>query len=359
MKRTLAAIFLVLLLGGGLALWWFMRDTPEKVLRDGFTALLNLKTAKSFSLDTSWTDISGRTTTGFDYTGEIDLKSWIRPRALGAIRLGAATAEGQNQTGDMVVESDAIALRPRSVSQELRSYAESLSKDPTGETFLVVSRDAFLEDRGYVKAISKGTMADLRREAAFLIPTLIPVGGLVQGTEAGHPSVKAVFRIDRKAITPVLISLVKAWMGDNPTPEEYGWVEDASAALASGRFEMTLDKTTRLPLRLKGTFSRLDASGKELTRISFDMELAGHDQKVNIGIPEKAKDVTETVVLKSQPRASLPQAKLRALPAAATSTEALKRGEISTSTGKMIDEKGTDLFDRYYEEMLRKKNQQY
>jgi len=359
MKRTIAAIFLVLVLGGGFGLWWFLRDTPEKVLRDGFSSLISLKTAKTCSLDVSWTDIAARTTTGFSYSGQIDLKSWTRPRALGAIRIGAGAAEGQNQTGDIVIETDAVALRPRSVSPELRAYAESLSKDPSGETFLVLGRDAVLDDKGFAKAVSNAPGEDLKREAAFVVPALAPIGKLVQGSEAGRPTVTAAFRVDRKSITPVLLALVKVWMGDNLTPDEYGWVETVSPSLSSGNFELTLDKATRLPLRLKGTFGQIDASGVETRKISFKLALEGHNQKVSIGIPDKSKDVTETTILKKQTRAALPQARLRVLPGNATGTGAMKPGAAPTSTGKMIDEKETDLFDKYYEEMVRKKNQQY
>jgi hypothetical protein len=359
MKRIVAAIFALSVLGGIFGLWWFLHDTPEKVLRDGFIAMLKLKTAKSLALDISWTDVVTRTTTGFAYAGQADLKSWTRPRALGILRLGAATAQGQNQTGDIIVESSALALRPRSVRQELRTYYEKLSNDPTDTVFLVIDRDTFLGNRGFAKAVSDGDTENLKRQASFIIPALVPIGGLTEGTEAGRPSVTASFRIDRKSIQAVLIELIKAWMKDNPTPEEYGWADMASVNLATGRFELTLDKTTRLPLTLKGTFSQLDETGKETRKISFTLAFDGHNQKVDIGIPEKSKDVTQTIIQKVQSRSFLPQAKLRALPGAATTTGAAKHGAISTSTGKMINEKETDLFEKYYEEMMKKKNQLY
>lgn len=359
MKRIWAAIFLALLIGGGFALWWFLRDTPEKALRDGFAALLGLKTAKSLNLEVSWTDPASRTTTGFGFSGQVDLKSWTRPRALGVLRVGASSAGGQNQTGDIVIESDSLALRPRSVSPELRRYAQSLSNDPSDETFLVVGRDAFLNEKGFPKAIANGENEALKRDAVFVIPALVPVSGLVRGMDEGRQTVKSTFRVDKKSIEPVLLTLVRSWMGDNPTPEEYGWAATAAASLASGRFELTLDAATRQPLFLRGEFDQLDETGKGIRKIAFSLGLSGHGQKVNIGIPEKSKDVTSAAVLKAQQRATLPQAKLRTLPGGATGTNFGAKNTVSTSTGKMINEKETDLFEIYYEEMLRKKNQQY
>jgi hypothetical protein len=355
MKRILSAIFLVLILGGSVWLWWFLRDTPEKALRNGILGMINLKTAKNLELDLSWTDLERRTTTGFGYAGQADLKSWTRPRALGVIRLGAASAETENMAGDLVVEDVALALRPRSVSSAWRAYAESLSKDATGGTFLVIDRDAFLEWFKFDKAISNAAQEKLKLEAAFFIPTLIPTSGLKASESGSKQTISVSFRVDRVSIEPVLLALVKAWMSDNPTPDEYRWAEAAAASLASGEFELTIDGRTRKPLNIKGTFSQVDAGGKKTRAVSFALSLDGHDQKVEIGIPEQSREVTQETVKREQPKGVLPQAQLRTLPGSATGTGGFKPYDIPTSTGKMIDERETDLFDKYYEEMLRKK----
>lgn len=359
MKRFWAIFFGIIFVGGGFALWWFLRDTPEKALRDGIQGLIGLKTAKLFSLDAARSDMAARTTTGFSLLGQLDLKNPVRPRFLGTLRVGAASTQGQNQTGDLVIEDVALAVRPRSVGPELRATAEKLSGDPTGETFLVMGRDPFLEDNGFAKAISSAEAASLRQEAASILPSLVPLGKLAYGSEDGRPTIIVTFRIDGKSAKPVLLSLIKTWMGDNPTPDEYGWAEAMAADLATGSFELVLDKATRLPKRLSGKLSGLDDRGVEASRYSFTLGIEGYGQKVNIGIPEKAKDISSDVgQAGKQLKGSLPQGKLRSLPQTATGTDALKRTAVTTSTGKMIDETETDLFGKYYEEMLRKKHQQ-
>lgn len=355
MKRILIAFFLAIAVGGSILLWWFLRDTPEKALRDGVLGLINLKTAKSFSLEMNWTDLVQRTTTGFSYAGQADVKSWTRPRALGVVRIGAASVETENMTGDLVIEDVTVALRPRSVTPALRSYSESLSKDASGETFLVIDRDALIQWAKFDKAISNAAQDKLKSESAFVIPTLIPTSELKRAKAGSREIISVDFRFDQKSIEPVLLALVKAWMSDNPTPDEYRWAENAAASLAAGQFELTIDKRTRLPLVLKGSFSQLDQAGKGIMKISFNLTLDGHDQKVTIGIPEQNREVTGETVKKEQPRGVLPQAQFRTLPGNATGTGGLGAYDIPTSTGKMIDEKETDLFDKYYEEMLRKK----
>ncbi len=356
MKRALLIFLAILAIGGVLALWWYLRDTPEKVLRDGMTAIVTAKTAKTFNLDVSWTDYRTRQTSGFSSYSQIDLKDLAKPRSLGVLRLSASDVKGQEQTGDLILEKDAIAMRPRSVKAEWRQLAQELTQDPLGDTFMLVNRDMFLSQQGYEEALARGASEAIRKALSFAVPVFVAAGDITPGTSDGLETLAVPFRADKNSIKPFILSFITAWNSDNPTPKEIAWADSVTEMLAAGKYRIVIAKITREPVEISGEIPQYDAQGHEIKHIKFTLAIGGLNQKVNIGIPEKAKDVTNQTVAKQKLQA-LPQAKLKPLPTGTSTVDGAKAGQVSTSTPKLINERETDLFNKYYEDMQRKKRQ--
>lgn len=356
MKRALLIFLAILAIGGVLALWWFLRDTPDKVLRDGLTALVTAKSARTSNLDVSWTDFRTRQTSGFSSYSQIDLKDLAKPRSLGVLRLAASDVQSQDQTGDLILEKDVIALRPRSVKTEWRQLAQDLTKDPLGDTFLVINRDLFLSQQGYEEALARGGSDAIRKALSFAVPVFVATGKISSGVSEGQETLAVPFKAEKNSIKPFILSFIAAWNNDNPTPKEIAWTDMVTDMLAAGKFRIVITKATRQPLEISGEIPQSDAQGHEIRRIKFTLEIGGLNQKVNIGIPDNAKDVTNQTVAKQRLQA-LPQAKLKPLPSNTSTVDGAKAGRISTSTPKLINERETDLFNKYYEDLLRKKRQ--
>lgn len=362
MKRAWLVLFLaVVLVCGGLA-WWFFRDTPEKVIRDGFGRLIAAKTLKSAIVDVAWTDPTTRVTTGFAFAGQADTKDLTRPRALGVLGLAEGVLGQEEQTTDVVLEQDRIALRPRSVSADFRDLYERLVEDPQGKRFAVISRDPFLNRFNHGSFISHGQSVDIRANLPAFIQVVRVSGEWKKSGLPGNRIVTVPFRIDEASVKPFLISLVRTWNNDNPTPDDLAWVERTSAGLARGSFSITINRDTRAPKVIEGQWPLVDDRGAEVLRLRVRFETSGLDMPVAIGIPEEFKDVTEQTV-KTKTGTSLPVSGSRTLPssgsASGTQTGATGTtpfGGIDTTPIRLINENDTDLFHKYLEELKSKKS---
>lgn len=345
------------------ALAWILRDTPEKALQDGLRNLLAAKTVKQAVLEVAWTDPATRVTTGFGAAGQIDLKDLTRPRALGVIRASQGFQGPEEQTADIVIEADRFALRPRSVSLDVRKRYESLVKDPQGIAFAILQRDPYLDGNGLSFLVAHGKTEDLRTALASF-PSVVRVSGpWTTATEDGRRLATVPFTVQGDAMQPFLSSLVQTWVGDTPTPEEIRWMYRETADLSHGAFSLTIDRSSRLPVRLQGEWPVLDDGGKEILRIRAGLDLDGLNQPVSIAIPASAVDVTDTVMKPRVSNATLPSAPLKPLPEARFATGAAygiesgayATGTFSTTTRQFINEKETDLFHIYVEELQRSK----
>lgn len=360
MKRFLLSFFLVLVFAGGFAVWWLLRDTPEKVLHDGMAGLIGMRTAAVWNLDVGWRGVQSNATTGFTLVSQADVSDLTHPRLLGGLRIGAVgTAQQEDQTGDIVLEKNAVAVRPRSVNADWQAMAERLSGGSTGTLFLAVNRDAFLRSVGYGEAITKGNGPDVRAALQAVFPVVVPSGS-VTVTMSGLRTFKSVpFRLDRQSVKAFIISLVRAWVDGDPTPDEYAWVDRATSGIGGGAFVMTIDAATRKPVRLSGAFDAMNDADAPTGHVTFTLDLDGIDQPVGIGIPGEVRDVTAQTVMHST-TFTLPSSGNRAEPfaAAATGTGISATGSPDfVHIGNVINEKDIDLFTKYSEELRNKKKQ--
>lgn len=362
MKRRFLVSLAFLACAAIAALAWVLRDTPEKALRDGLQNLLAAKTVQRAVFEVAWTDPATRVTTGFGAAGQLDLKDLSRPRALGVIRASRGFLGPEEQTADIVIEEDRIALRPRSVSPDARKRYESLVKDPQGNAFAILQRDPYLDGNRLSILIAHGKSADIRAALAAFPSVARVAGPWTKESESGRRFVTVPFTVGRDAVEPFIASLVKTWVGDNPTPDEIRWIGRESADLSRGTFSITVDRASRLPVRVQGEWPVLDDDGKEILRIRAGFDLDGLNRPVTIAIPASSVDVTNTV-LKPRAAATLPTAPLKSLPEAAFATGAAfgiepgasATGTFATTTRQFINEKETDLFHKYLEELQRSK----
>jgi hypothetical protein len=356
MRRVLLVIAAFLCIGGIILAWWFLRDTPEKVLRDGFGKLLNAKTAASVIAEIAWTDPNTRVTTGFGAAGQLDVKDLGRPRALGVIRL--AEREGRiEETADVIIELDRFAIRPRSVTPESRARYQDLVGDPEGVQFAVIARDPFLNGNNWSQAIAQGETETIRSTVKSF-PSVIAVAGPWK-REIDRISVP--FRIDGEALKPFLSATLQAWANDSPTPQDLVWMNRVATGLARGQFSLTINRQTREPMTLQGEWSDLNEKGEEMLRYRIRFDISGLNRSVNIAIPENAKDITDKLVV---PKATggLRPATLRTLPSATTGTgvsaglEWNASGTYDLTPGNVVNEDDVDLFHKYLEDLKRQKS---
>lgn len=360
MKRFLLSFFLVLVFAGGFAAWWFLRDTPDKVLHDGMAGLIGLQTAAIWNLDVGWRGVQSNATTGFTLVSQADLSDLTHPRLLGGLRIGAVgTAQQEDQTGDIVLEKNAVAVRPRSVNADWQALAQRLSGTATGTIFLAVNRDAFLRSVGYGEAIAKGNGADVRSALSSVYPVVVP-SGAVTVTASGLRTFKSVpFRLDKQSVKAFVISLVRAWANADPSADEYAWVDRVTSGIQGGTYVMTIDAATRKPVRVSGAFDAMDDAGAPTGHVTFTLDLDGIGQPVGIGIPGEVKDVTAQTVMHST-TFTLPSSGNRAEPfaGAASGTGISATGSPDfVHIGNVINEKDIDLFSKYSEELRNKKKQ--
>jgi hypothetical protein len=127
-----------------------------------------------------------------------------------------------------------------------------------------------------------------------------------------------------------------------------------------------MDRRTHIPSSLEGEWPVLDDAGKELRRVRIRFLIDGFDGRVSIGIPEDAKDVAKDVVgIKAAGSSALPSAPLKPLPSAAFASGSAygmesgvyATGTYSTTSKQFIDEKETDLYNKYMEELKRSQGQ--
>jgi len=359
MRRFLAACSLVVLIIGGFVLWWYSRDTPAKVLRDGFGQLIEMKSAKQVTADISSTNPVTHVTTGFTSVSEVNVADLTHPQSLGILRIGARSSSEQDQTIDLVIDKLQAALRPRSVTSQYRSLYQQLSGDATGTTFLAVNRDAYLKANGYTEAIAKGKTADVRAALQYLLPIIVP--GNVLTYSADKSQVSATFRFDRRTLQPFLIVLVHAWTGDNPTIDEYAWIDRATEDLARGQFMLTINRKTRVPLSLVGNFDLVDDAQRSYATTHVAFQLSGINEPVSISIPQISKDVTAQVT-KPENSTTLPTSGERSasstsfFAASGTSVGDITGGVYVTSVGNVVPETQIDLFQKYSDELRKNKN---
>lgn len=359
MKRAGLVIFCIILAGGVFFLWWFLRDTPEKALAEGLKNLFAAKTVQSAVIDITWSDPATRVTTGIDLAGQIDLKDLTRPRVLGVVRASEGFLGPDEQTADMVLEADRIALRPRSVPQDVRQRYEALTGDAQDKTFAIIRRDPYLDGHGLSDLIAHKPSDDIRALLPSFAETVRVAGPWTKETVGGRQVVTVPFTVDPAAFRPFLVSFVKTWVGDNPTPDELRWIDGLVSDLSRGTFALTVDRSSRLPERLQAEWPLLDADGKETVHVVASILMDGVDKPVAIAIPDGSKDVTDLVLTPRTTTATLPSAALKPLPVSAFASGTIPgmeegvyaTGTYSTATRQFINEKDTDLFHRYMEEI--------
>lgn len=355
MKRIAFVLLCIILVAGAAAGWWVFRDTPEKVLRDGFMRMLTAKTFGSVVLDVAWTDPSTRVTTGFGAAGRMSTADLTRPEFLGVVRTGEGLL-GKETAANLIVSQDAIALHPREVTEELTNRYQSLIAGATGTPFILLDRNVFLERGNYRNAVPKGKDADVRAILALASPVIVPTGAWTK--EGDTSAVSIPFRVEREALKPFLSALVRSWKGTDPTVDDLGWINRMTEDLSRGTFWLTVDRSTREPLVLRAAWPRLNDRGVETLRLRIRLDLEGRNVPVEIGLPTHGIDVTAAVYPPTDP--SLPRAGTRiggTLPTSGSGTSTgLRAGTLETPTRRLIDEQRTDLFNTYIEDLRRSRN---
>ncbi|MFZ2804386.1 MAG: hypothetical protein WA001_04125 [Patescibacteria group bacterium] len=303
MRRVLAVLALVILIIGGFSLWWYLRDTPAKVLHDGFTQLTQMRSAKQLTLDVDMTDPSTHATTGFTSVGQLDAADLTHPQSSGTLRIGSKTSTEEDQTVDVVLTTLEAALRPQNISAQYRAMYQVLVGSTSTMPYLTVNRNAFLTANGYGEAIATGKPTDIRSALAYLLPILVPGNKLTYSSDKSR--VSATFRFDKTTVQPFLIVLVHAWTGKNPTVDEYAWIDRVAQDLSQGTYTLTIDRATRVPLSLVADFSVADDAGIVLSTVHASIAIDGLNAPVSIGTPTDTKDVTD-IIAKPKAVPSLP-----------------------------------------------------
>ncbi|MFH1078092.1 MAG: hypothetical protein V1745_02300 [Patescibacteria group bacterium] len=345
MKRAVLAGIGVLLIAGVVLLWWVGRDTPEKALRDAVKKLVTATSIGQLSLDVSWSDSATRVTTGWSAVGQVDLKDIARPQALGVIRASQGTMGPTEQVADAILTDSRIALRPRDVNPDLRRFT----------TFL---RDPFLDGKGFASLIAQQPSLEIRK----VLPSAVGVLRAVSWENVlGTGDVTVLATTDAASLQPFMVALATAWIGDNPTPDELTWIGRTTAGLAKGTIRITLNRRTREPSLIEAEWPLLGEDSLETRRMHVRARFSGLNMPVTIAIPAEADEVTDDEGQVKQGGASLPAAALKTLPSSASMPgmeQAMESGITATGTyattvRQFIDEKGTDLFHKYMEELRR------
>ena len=336
-----------MLVGGGGAYWWLSRETPEKVLRDGFNGLIGMKTVKTMRFDVATTAPKSNATSRFTLIGEADVSDLIHPKTLGVLRIGAKSVTDMDQTVDVVADGSRVALRPRFVKPEYQALAARLASDSVGVPFLSIDLVPFLQHVGFDAAVSTAKSADLRSIIPSGMATMAPTEALSYSDDQGRRLVSSPFRVDRRAMQPFLIALVKAWTKRTPTAKDQAWIDRVSDGLGQGRFVMTVDRSTREPVELSGSWPVVDNDGRVLQRLRVTLALDGINQPVSITIPEGTLDVTSSIVK---------TAERSLLPTSATSTTSFPMPTTTESGASSPGTANIDAFDKYFDELKRKKN---
>lgn len=344
MKRFLVFLCLLVLLGSGGAAWWYLRDTPEKVLRDTVIALQHVRTIPDAVLDVAWLNAATRSTTGFTASMQLDVKDLSLPKALGVLRIGAQAGQNQDQILDVAFDGNALVIRPQDVSPEWFAYYQGLVQTTSSQPFVKILREPFLKKFDYASAISKEKDAELRALLPSLGPTLYAVSELETNTVDGQKQVSLSFRFLRDGLQPLLIALGKAWKGTIPlTAKEYAWLERVTDDMLAGDFRVTLDASTRQLVRLEGSWPDIEQNADTGGDVRFRLDFSQVNGKVTIVLPSDAKDVTGLIAPGSVPTA-LPNA-------------VGKEGYVASSSTQVETPsypRDTDAFSRYYDVMKKK-----
>ena len=343
MKRILFFLLAaVLVVGGGLTAI-LLSDTPQKAVQGGLSHLVAMQGAQEIQLNVSWTDSKTKATTGFTYTGALDLRDLLAPNTSGLLRVGAGVQSAIDQTGDVVALGDQVELRPRSVGPEWRAvYQRFVGITTTTQPYVRFDRDTLLLALDPNFPAITATSSDMRRALAFFPPVAAPQGDLMQAnTSLGMLDV-VDFTLDRNSFDPFLYNLLKAWYGRNPTAEELVLVDRLMQSAGAGTYRMAVTKDTRLPVELDGQFPYLGADMKPTTvMVHFTLGLQGVGELPSITLPPNAVDASLGLT-GAQADLSLPSA------ANATGTHVgLSAIGAQPTIGQIVNNKQIDLYDTY------------
>lgn len=371
MKRGLLVIIGVILLMVIAVAWWFLRDTPEKALRDGLNNLLTAKSAEQAALEIAWTNPETRVTTGVNFVGQVDAGDLTRPQFLGVLELGDGVAAGA-QIADLVLIPDKLALRPRRVTSDYWSQYQTWSGDAKNKNFIFFDRDKLLLDRELNRFMAQGPPQDIRAQAAAFYGA-VKISGEWKKQRAVYFGLRKVsarlasvpFQINESAMRSALASFLNVWHDAALTPGDLQWINRSSRGLARGLFRLTLDQDSRLPVSLEGGWPVLDDQDREILRVRVKLTLDGLNRSVSISLPENAKDATKSILKQSALGATLPSSPARAGSQTTTGAEtpfripAAPESSIifDTSTREYIDVENIDLWHKYMEELKKKKSQ--
>lgn len=350
MKRIIFFLFTTIFVVCGGLILILTSDTPEKVLHDGLTKLIEMKSAGTMKLDVSWTSEKTKSTTGFTYTGAVDIQNILSPNISGVVRIGANTTGLEDQTGDIVAVQEYIAVRPRSVGPEWRAKYEKLAGVSTTKPYVRFERSTFFEALGYEQATTESTNEDIRKALAFIYPLAIPQGPLLEAKSSIGPLKIVNFKIDRSGVNAFMYNMLKTWHGRAPTAEELGTIDRVFQAAATATFRIAITKDTRIPVELQGDFPYVDSFGK-LTPLTvhFTLGLQGLNQMQDILMPPSSIDAA--IGLKgAQASITLPSAHV------STSTAfQLQNSETQQTFGQIVNEARIDVYEKYLD-TLKKKN---
>ncbi len=348
MKRALLVLLCALLGIGIFAVWSVVRDTPEKVLRDGMVRLATADSFESIAADVAWTNPSTRVTTGFEAAGRIRISDIVAPEFLGVIQTGEGVF-GKESSANLLVSQSALALRPIDVDSSLTQRYLSLIGDATGTPFVMMNRDAFVDRLGYAAWMPHGASTSIRRVLSLASPIVLATGPWVK--ESGRV-VSIPFRIDRDAFRSFLIALATAWKGGELSVEDLTQIDRRTNDLARGTFWLTVDRSSREPVSLRAAWPVLDEQGIERLRLRIRVDLHGRNAAGPTGLPAHGIDVTSQIVLdKGTELRTADRRSEDALVPGSISATSVRGGMIETPTLRLIDEQQTDVFQTYLEEL--------
>lgn len=345
MKRALFVfLFLLLALGAGAA-WWYLRDTPEKVMRDAVVSMASMRTIPEATLDVAWKNSRTQATTGFTALVQADVRDASLPLFMGILRIGAQSMQDQDQILDIAADKKVVVFRPQEVSAEWEAKYLALAETTSSRPFLQMSREAFLKTTGYQNAIAQDKDAELRKLVPFLLPTIYAASDIQKTQLAdGRDAVTLDIRFLREGLQPLLIALGKAWKGKTPlTASDYAWIEKLADNMLAGDFQIVLDAKTRQLSHLEGTWPDIEGQVATGGQVRFRLDIADINGKVIIEIPKQAVEVTAKLAPGLVP--------------SALQTGGAKEGYIApTSTDETVSSfpRDTDAFSRYYDTMKRK-----
>lgn len=348
MKRALLVLLCALLGIGIFALWSVVRDTPDKVLRDGVIRLVTADSFESITADVAWTNPSTRVTTGFEAAGRVRISDIAAPEFLGVVQTGEGVF-GNESSANVLVSQNVLALRPIDVDPSLEQRYVSLIGATTGTPFITMRRDAFLERTGYASWLPHGAATSIQRVLSIASPIVAATGPWVK--ESGR-LVSVPFRIDREAFRSFSIALATAWRGGELSVDDLTQIDRRANDLARGTFWLTVDRGSREPVSLRAAWPVLDEQGVERLRIRVRIDMHGRNAAGMIGLPAHGMDVTSQIMLdKGTELRSANRRAEDALVPGSISVTSVRGGMIETPTLRLIDEQQTDIFQTYLEEL--------